>query len=138
MSFFSACIYLNSEGLFVPMQFLKCFKDFVMICTMILWQSYASWTADSVGEKHDALQFDPMVMVSAPALLPKQGCSSSKQKARFTDRVRKTCPCNNYLLFHFFNTISVPYTCAFEYSNVGNELLITSKPYTNCFQIQLR
>ncbi|XP_020208898.1 transcription factor bHLH7 isoform X2 [Cajanus cajan] len=58
-------------------------------------ESHDSWTADSVGDKHN-----PMVMVGAPALLPKQGCSSSKQKARVTDRQRRQRIADNLKALH--------------------------------------
>ncbi|KAK7277660.1 hypothetical protein RJT34_22675 [Clitoria ternatea] len=62
----------------------------------------ALWTADSVEESHDASRLDPMVMVGggAPAFLPKPGCSSSKQKARFTDRQRRQRIAENLKALH--------------------------------------
>ncbi|KAK7393554.1 hypothetical protein VNO78_22112 [Psophocarpus tetragonolobus] len=62
-------------------------------------ESLASWTADSVGDKHNA-PHDPMVMVGASALLPKPGCSSSKQKARITDRQRRQRIADNLKALH--------------------------------------
>jgi len=61
-------------------------------------------------------------MVGAPTLLPKPGCSSSKQKARVTERVSKTCHWPHYtnanlaltILFHFLNIIWVPYNVLFN------------------------
>ncbi|KAL2323568.1 hypothetical protein Fmac_027947 [Flemingia macrophylla] len=63
-------------------------------------ESHESWTAESVGDKHKASQLDPMVMVGAPALLPKPGCSSSKQKARVTDRQRRQRIADNLKALH--------------------------------------
>ncbi|KAK7344484.1 hypothetical protein VNO77_14136 [Canavalia gladiata] len=66
-------------------------------------EGHASWTADSVGEKHNASRLDPMVMVGAPAFLPKPGCSSSKQKSektRVTDRQRRQRIAENLKALH--------------------------------------
>ncbi|TKY52603.1 Transcription factor bHLH69 [Spatholobus suberectus] len=60
-------------------------------------ESHASY---SVGDKHNASRLDPMVMVGAPALLPKPGCSSSKQKARATDRQRRQRMADNLKALH--------------------------------------
>lgn len=102
-----------------------------------MWQSHPLWTADSLGDKHNALH-DPMVMVGAPASLPKSGSNSSKEKARVTDRVSKICNTNGNLS-HSISLIQLGFlTFAFQFSNVGNVSLITSKPYMNCFQIEQR
>ncbi|KAH1261522.1 Transcription factor bHLH69 [Glycine max] len=61
--------------------------------------SHASWTSDSVGDKHNA-SHDPMFMVGAPTLLPKPGCSSSKQKARVTERQRRQRIADNLKALH--------------------------------------
>ncbi|RDX84019.1 Transcription factor bHLH69, partial [Mucuna pruriens] len=63
-------------------------------------ESHASWTADSGGEKHNGSRLDPMVTVGAPAFLPKPGCSSSKQKARVTDRQRRQRIAENLKALH--------------------------------------
>ncbi|XP_027367625.1 transcription factor bHLH83 [Abrus precatorius] len=63
-------------------------------------EGHASWTADSVGDKHNGSRFDPMVMVGAPSFLPKPGCSSSKQKTRVTDRQRRQRIAENLKALH--------------------------------------
>ncbi|XP_061346645.1 transcription factor bHLH7-like [Gastrolobium bilobum] len=63
-------------------------------------ESHASWTADSVGDNHNTSRLDPMVMVGAPAFLPKPGCSSSKQKTRVTDRQRRQRIADNLKALH--------------------------------------
>ncbi|BAT95619.1 hypothetical protein VIGAN_08237600 [Vigna angularis var. angularis] len=62
-------------------------------------ESHPLWTADSLGDKHNALH-DPMVMVGAPASLPKSGSSSSKEKARVTDRQRRQRIADNLKALH--------------------------------------
>ncbi|CAJ1969231.1 unnamed protein product [Sphenostylis stenocarpa] len=62
-------------------------------------ENHALWTADSLGDKHNA-SHDPMVMVGAPALLPKPGSSSSKEKARITDRQRRQRIADNLKALH--------------------------------------
>ncbi|KAJ1405124.1 Myc-type, basic helix-loop-helix [Sesbania bispinosa] len=66
-------------------------------------ESHAAWTANSVEDKHNASQLDPMVMVGAPAFLPKPGCSPSKQKSektRVTDRQRRQRIAENLKALH--------------------------------------
>ncbi|KAG4402221.1 hypothetical protein AAZX31_02G142000 [Glycine max] len=66
---------------------------------LVYAESHASWTSDSVGDKHNA-SHDPMFMVGAPTLLPKPGCSSSKQKARVTERQRRQRIADNLKALH--------------------------------------
>ncbi|XP_057425457.1 uncharacterized protein LOC130718847 [Lotus japonicus] len=70
-------------------------------------ESRAPWMmVDSIGNKHNASQFDPMGMLGAPTFLPKNpkpGCSSSKQKpdqSRFTDRHRRQRIAENLKALH--------------------------------------
>ncbi|XP_019455231.1 PREDICTED: transcription factor bHLH82-like [Lupinus angustifolius] len=56
--------------------------------------SHASWTEESVGDKHNVSQLDPRVMVGEPALLPK------KQKTYAVDRLRRQRIADNLKALH--------------------------------------